>query len=204
MDKRTFLKLTSTMITGAAIGNFTSCQEDKSKPLTNWAGNLTYSAKQIVAPRTVTEVQEIVRNFSSLRTLGTRHCFNSIADTETTLLSTRNLNSIIALDPQKRTVTVAGGIRYGEFCELLYEGGFAIHKLASLPHISVGGACVTATHGSGVGNGNLSTSVSAIEFVNAHGDLVSLSREKDLEIFKGAVVGLGCLGVITKLTLDLI
>jgi xylitol oxidase len=75
--------------------------------------------------------------------------------------------------------------------------------LASLPHISVAGACSTATHGSGEKNGNLATAVSALEMVNANGDLVKLSRSQDGEAFRGAVVGLGALGVITKLTLDI-
>jgi len=42
--------------------------------------------------------------------------------------------------------------------------GFALHNLASLPHISVAGASSTATHGSAEGNGSLATAVSAIEF----------------------------------------
>jgi xylitol oxidase len=99
---------------------------------------------------------------------------------------------------------VEGGIRYGEFCETIYKKGFAIHNLASLPHISVAGACATATHGSGVKNGNLATAVSAIEFVAANGEITSLSRDQHGDAFLGAVVGLGCLGAVTKVTLDLI
>lgn len=184
--------------------NFTAFEEDKQKPFTNWAGNLTYGAERILAPETTTSLQEIVKTLPSLRPLGTRHCFNSIADIKTTLISTKNLNTIIDLDPNKKTVTVGGGMRYGEFCETLYKAGFAIHNLASLPHISVAGACATATHGSGVDNGNLATSVSSIKFVNAKGDLVSLSREKDGDVFNGAVVSLGCLGIVSQLTLNLI
>jgi alditol oxidase len=108
------------------------------------------------------------------------------------------------LDKSANTVTIEAGIKYGELCKYLDENGYALHNLASLPHISIGGACATATHGSGVKNGNLSTAVSAIEFVNADGDVVSLSRKKDEEQFYGTVVGLGGMGVVTKLTLDLI
>ena len=67
----------------------------------------------------------------------------------------------------------------------------------------VAGACATATHGSGEKNRNLATQVSALEMITASGDIVKLSRRQDGEGFLGAVVGLGALGVVTKLTLDL-
>ena len=69
--------------------------------------------------------------------------------------------------------------------------------------ISIAGASSTATHGSGEKNGNLATAVSALEIVTASGDLVKLSRKADGEVFRGAVVGLGALGVITRITLDI-
>jgi xylitol oxidase len=110
---------------------------------------------------------------------------------------------VISLDPAKRTVTVAAGITYGQLCPYLDGKGFALHNLASLPHISVAGACSTATHGSGQRNGNLATAASGLELVTADGTIVTLSREQDGETFNGAVVGLGALGVITRVILDI-
>jgi xylitol oxidase len=110
------------------------------------------------------------------------------------------MNKIIALDQQAQTVTVEGGIKYGELAPWLNEKGYALHNLASLPHISVAGAITTATHGSGVKNGNLSSAVEALELVKADGSIVHLSG-KDGDQFYAAVVGLGALGVITKVTL---
>lgn len=171
--------------------------------LKNWSGNLTYSTTNVFTPRTVAEVQEAIRGCTHVRALGTRHCFNRIADSEHNLISTQNLNKVIDINKEARTITVEAGVRYGEFCDQIDHAGFAIHNLASLPHISVAGACATATHGSGVSNGNLATSVSALELVKANGEVVTLSRDKDPD-FYGAVVSLGALGVITKMTLDLV
>ena len=75
-----------------------------------------------------------------------------------------------------RTVTVESGLSYGQLCPSLDRDGFALHNLASLPHISIAGACATGTHGSGVKNGNLSTAVSAFEIVTAGGDVLSIAR----------------------------
>ncbi len=171
---------------------------------TNWAGNLTFGAERLVAPGTVAETQEIVRRSNRLRVLGTRHSYNDIADTTGTQLSLERLRGVIALDTTRNQVTVEGGTRYSDIAPWLHERGYALHNLASLPHITVAGAVATATHGSGARLGNLATAVAAIEFINAAGDLVTLSREKDPEIFAGAVVNLGALGIVTALTLDVL
>ena len=170
--------------------------------LHNWAGNIEYSTENLFTATSLHQVQESVRKNSKLKALGTRHCFNNIADSKDAFISLKPMDKVIALDPAKRTVTVSAGITYGQLCPYLDEKGFALHNLASLPHISVAGACSTATHGSGEKNGNLPTAVSALEMVAADGSVVNLSREHDGETFNGAVVGLGALGVITKITLD--
>lgn len=169
--------------------------------LSNWAGNIQYSTNHICYPETVEAVQQAVRQSERMKALGTRHCFNHIADSNHKLLSTRNLNKIISLDEKQATVTVEAGIKYGELSPFLHDRGFALHNLASLPHISVAGACMTATHGSGIRNGNLATVVKALQLVTAGGDLVELSREKDEVLFPASVVSLGALGVVTALTL---
>ena len=170
----------------------------------NWAGNYRYRAARLHRPKTIEDLQALVVRGSKLKVLGTRHSFNDIADSPEDLISLEHLNRIVALDRERRTVTIEGGVRYGELCRYLHGEGYALHNLASLPHISVAGACATATHGSGETHGNLATSVAAMELVTADGELVVLSREQHAEEFQGAVVGLGGLGVVTKLTLDIV
>ena len=170
-------------------------------PLTNWAGNYRYSTPNVHQAKSLKEVQDFVKKHDRLKVLGTRHCFNGIADSPHQLLSLREMNQIVGLDRAARTVTVEAGISYGQLCPYLHEHGFALHNLASLPHISVAGACATATHGSGVTNGNLATAVTALEIVTAGGDVLNLSRHADNRAFHASVVHLGALGVVTKVTL---
>jgi xylitol oxidase len=172
--------------------------------LFNWAGNHRYAAAHVHQPRTTAELREVVRSIEKLKALGTRHSFNDIADTGGDLISLEHFNHIGEPDARRRTVTVGAGVRYGELCAHLNERGFALHNLASLPHISVAGAVATATHGSGVNNGNLATAVAAIEMITADGELRAFSRESDGDTFNGVVVALGALGMVTKLTLDLV
>ncbi|MBA2561771.1 MAG: FAD-binding protein [Chitinophagaceae bacterium] len=204
MHKRTFLKASSVLAGGAVLSRFVACAPKQSKEhLKNWAGNLEYSTGNVHYPKSVEQVQQVVRKYDKLKALGSRHSFNKIADSTENQVSLKEMNKVVSLDKASNTVIVEGGMRYGELAPYLHGNGYALPNLASLPHISVAGACATATHGSGVKNGNLSTAVSAIEFVNASGELVSLSKKKDEEQFYGAVVGLGALGIVTKVTLDL-
>ena len=200
MKRRAFLQASSAFVAGSVLTSRTA--QGQTGRRTNWAGNHTYKARNLHAPKTVQEVQAAVRSCSTLKSLGTRHSFNPIADNAENQVSLNNLNEVHELDEASRTVMVGAGIRYGELCRYLHDKGHALHNLASLPHISVAGACSTATHGSGVKNGNLATAVSAIEFVAADGEVVRLSRERNAAEFPGAVVGLGALGVVTKVTLD--
>lgn len=170
--------------------------------VTNWAGNVTFAAARVLRPGSLEELRRTVAEASSVRVLGTGHSFNRIADSDGALVSVAGLAQRCDIDREQSAVTVAAGMRYAQVAELLQAEGLALANLASLPHISVAGAVATATHGSGVGNRTLASSVSALELVGPEGDLIRLSREDDGERFRGAVVGLGALGVVTAVTLD--
>ena len=201
MNKRSFLKLVSAAMSVPSVSPLLAWAAGEK--LKNWAGNIEYGTDRLYSATSVEQAQEFVRKHARMKVLGTRHCFNHIADSTDEFLSLRPMNKVLELDAKARTVTIPANMSYGQLAPYLHEHGFALHNLASLPHISVAGACATATHGSGEKNGNLSTSVSALEMITASGDIVTLSRKQDGEEFLGAVVGLGALGVITKITLDL-
>src|SRR5438445_485726 len=199
MKKRTFIKL----CTAAAAMPFEINSFAAPEKLSNWAGNIEYSTDNVATENSVAGVQDFVHKHSSFKTLGTRHCFNRIADSTQQLLTTDFAAQAPVIDSAARTISVGPGIRYGTIAPTLEKSGFALHNLASLPHISVAGAITTGTHGSGVKNGNLSTVVTALEIVNAAGDIVALSRKANPDIFPAAVVCLAALGVITNGTLNI-
>jgi alditol oxidase len=166
----------------------------------NWAGNFEYGAP-IAHPSTISELRDIVVSAPSVRALGSRHTFNDLADDKGLLVSTAGLPSSVRIDEDARTVTVGGGARYGDLAQELQASGWALHNLASLPHISIAGAIATATHGSGDRNGNLASAVAALRILRADGETVELVRGDPR--FAGAVVHLGALGVVTEVTLDI-
>ncbi|MGW7263879.1 FAD-binding protein [Streptomyces sp. NPDC054842] len=171
--------------------------------LTNWAGNITYSAEELHRPESLDALAALVAASARVRVLGSGHSFNTIADPgdDGVLLSLTALPPEVDVDTDARTVRVAGGVRYAELARRVHERGFALPNMASLPHISVAGSVATGTHGSGVANGSLASVVREVELVTADGSAVTIARGD--ERFDGAVTSLGALGVVTALTLDL-
>ncbi|MFC9224247.1 FAD-binding protein [Streptomyces hygroscopicus] len=170
---------------------------------TNWAGNITFSAARLHHPDTADELRRIVGSADRVRVLGTGHSFNRIADTDGDLVSLDRLPHRVEIDPGKRTATVAAGMRYAQVAQALHAEGFALANLASLPHITVAGACATATHGSGSTQRCLAAAVAGLEIVGPGGELTRITRDDDPDRLNGAVVGLGGLGVVTAMTLDI-
>lgn len=166
----------------------------------NWAGNYRYAAP-IVHPTGVEQVQQLVAGATRVRALGSRHSFNDIADSAGTLVALDGLDDDIVINPAALTVEVCGGTTYGTLAVELQRRGFALHNLASLPHISVAGAIATGTHGSGDQNGSLATAVSALEIVTDTGELLRVDRSTP--DFAGMVVALGALGIVSRVTLDI-
>lgn len=204
MLRKKFLQTSSAFLAGGLIAPFMACKNETNKTppaLKNWAGNYSYRAKHLHQPGSVDELQSLVKKLDKQKALGSRHCFNDIADSPQNQISTARLNKIVYLDKIQKTLTVEGGIRYGDFIMELDQQGFALPNLASLPHISVGGACATGTHGSGMTLGNLATPVQAIELITPQGDLLMVDRHHP--DFYGLVVGLGAFGIVSKLTLGI-
>jgi len=168
----------------------------------NWAGNTSFQAARYHEPTSVTELCEIVKQADKVSVIGSRHCFTDIADTTGDLISLGQMPADLVIDRQQHTVTVNAGITYRELCPQLHEAGYALHNMASLNHITVIGACMSATHGSGDKLGNLATAVSGLEIVTADGERLTLNRGDDS--FAGAVVSFGALGVVSRVTLDLV
>ena len=173
-----------------------------SAPRTNWAGNISYAAPGFESPDSVPDLQRLVARARQVRVLATGHSFNDMADTDGVQVSLAGLPPEIEIDSAAGQVRVAAGLSYAKLAKYLNDHGFALRNMASLPHISVAGACATGTHGSGPGNQNLAAAVRAMEIVTAGGDVVPFEHGQDG--FPGTVVHLGALGVVSRVVLEVV
>lgn len=171
----------------------------------NWAGNLEYAAHTLARPSTLDELATVLAAAGPVRPLGSRHSFNDVADTPGTHIQVDRLDDgrpAVELDPGTGVVSVNAGLRYGEVSRALQLQGRGLGSLASLPHISVAGAVATATHGSGDTNQSLAGPVVGLEIMTTAGELRRVSRADDPQVFPGAVVSLGALGIVTRVELE--
>jgi xylitol oxidase len=167
-------------------------------PETNWSGNYQYRATTVHHPTSRDELRRLVAAAPSVHALGSRHSFTAIGDAAE-LIALDHMGERVTIDQASGTVTVPAATTYAELADTLNSEGLALANMASLPHISVGGAIATATHGSGERLGNLATSVTGLELIISSGDvLTSQLGDRD---FDGLVVGLGAFGVVTRVTL---
>jgi alditol oxidase len=173
---------------------------EASAELSNWAGNYRYGATVVHHPETLDELRRLAATLPSLRALGTRHTFTAIGDAEQLVALDRLAAAAeIAIDRERMTVTVGPAVTYAQLAEELEAAGLALANMASLPHISVIGAVITGTHGSGDVLGNLATSVRALRLLTSTGDVVEIGEDDPR--LPGAIVNLGAIGIVTHLTL---
>ena len=169
--------------------------------LRNWSGTYRFTAREVIEARTVADVQRAVAAGGRVRAIGTRHSFNDLADNGATLVSVTAIPPDPVIDEAARTVTAGAGMSYGALAAWLQERGWALGNLGSLPHISIGGATATGTHGSGSRNKILSAAIGGLDYVAADGEPRHVSRADPG--FDGMPVGLGAFGIVVRVTLDI-
>jgi xylitol oxidase len=173
------------------------------RPERNWGGNHAYRFARFHEPESLDELISLVGEATRLRVVASRHCFNDIGDTDAVagdLVSLRRLPTHHEVDSERRVVRVSAAASYGELAAGLNAEGWALSNLASLPHISVGGAVATGTHGSGDRCGNLAASVVGLEVIRADGSVVSVNQGEPT--FPGEVIALGATGVWSHVLLS--
>lgn len=166
--------------------------------LRNWSDTVDLRGT-VATPRSTAEVAELVRGADRVLALGSAHSFSPVAVTPGLHIETAALPADIAVNGT--TVTVSAGMTYATLGRELHARGLGLAAMASLPHITVGGAIATGTHGSGDAIGTLSSAVTGIEIVTAGGDVRWVRRGVDPD-FGAWVVSIGALGVVTRVEME--
>jgi FAD-linked oxidoreductase len=169
----------------------------------NWAGNQRCVPSQVHQPRFTDEVAAIVRAAASagekVKVIGGGHSFTDAAMTDGHLLSLDAMNQVLSVDGND--VTVQAGIRLRDLNQGLFVRGLALPNLGDIDRQSIAGAISTATHGTGIGLGNLATTIVGLEMVIGDGTVLRADEKHEADLLSVASVGIGALGILTEVTL---
>ena len=171
---------------------------------TNWAGTATSTPARTVAPRTPDEVAAVVRGAMAdgltVRMRGSGHSFTSVSMTEGVGLEPAALTGVVDVDRTAMTVTALAGTTLRTLNATLAGLGLALHNMGDVDPQTLAGAVSTGTHGTGGVTSSLAGQLEAIQLVTGEGEIRTVSRADDAELFHAAQVGLGAVGVLTTLT----
>lgn len=172
----------------------------------NWSGHLKWSPEKVFRPTTEGEIIEIVRQALSakkkVRLIGSGHSFTPLCVTTDFLISLDDYQGLISIDAEQQQATVKAGTKLFLLNELLVPYELALENMGDINVQSIAGALSTGTHGTGISFGTMSTQIVALRFINGQGEIIACSRTENFEIFKAAQISLGCLGIITEITLQ--
>ena len=174
--------------------------------VSNWAGNQRWLATERAQPAATQEVASIVRRAAeaggTVKAIGAGHSFTAAAETSGTQLSLDRMSRVLDVDRDTGRVRVEAGIRLHRLNDELAAAGLALPNLGDIDRQSIAGAIATATHGTGLGLGNLATTVVGMELVTGSGDVVRVDGAHDPDLLRVARVGVGALGIVTEVTLQ--
>ena len=172
----------------------------------NWAGNQTADGVTVIEPRGTEEIVAAVelaaREGRRVKPIGNGHSFTAIGRPEGVQLRLDRHDGVLRLDADAGLVTVQAGMPLHRLNEVLAHSGFSMTNLGDIDRQTIAGATSTGTHGTGARFGGLATQIRGLELVTADGGVLTCSAEENADVFRVARVGLGALGVVSAVTLQ--
>lgn len=100
------------------------------------------------------------------------------------------------------TVTTLAGTPLHVLNAELTRLGLALHNMGDIEEQTIAGATSTGTHGTGGTVASLSAQIASFTIVNGHGEVIIASPTSFRELFELGRIGLGALGILTEITLN--
>ncbi|HKH08894.1 MAG TPA: D-arabinono-1,4-lactone oxidase [Agromyces sp.] len=174
----------------------------------NWARTESVRPLRVERPASVGAVQRAVlaAEASGLRIkpVGSGHSFTGIAVAPGVQLDLADLSGVVDADVATGRVTLGAGTPLHELPRLLAPYGLALPNMGDIDRQTIAGATSTGTHGTGLGFGGLATQIVAAKLVTGTGELLTVSETERAELLPAVRLGLGALGVLVELTLQLV
>ena len=174
----------------------------------NWSGSISNPNATVLTPASRLELANVLRSAeqagTQVRAVGAGHSFSSLVDTDDTIVSLDHVQGIIDVNDARRVVRVHAGTRIFALNAALEKRGYAMSNLGDINVQSIAGATSTGTHGTGITLGNIATQIESLKIMRADGREITASKEENPDLFEGGRIGLGALGILTEIGLNVV
>lgn len=184
-------------------------EDEETTTIINWSGthSIEVPNKYYFEPETTSELEFIISKCHKLnipiRPVGSALSPNAISFNPNGMISMANLDRIIQIDTENKTVTAEAGARVSQVIDALRPYGLTLPNLASIAEQQMGGFVQIGAHGTGAAIPPVDDFVTKLKLITPNQGVVELSND-DGEMFHLAKVGLGCLGVVSEITMQCI
>ena len=175
-------------------------------PWTNWGRNQSVSPRRVERVTSAHDVagviKDAIRRGQRVKAVGSGHSFSAVAVPSDVQITLEVGGAAVDIDAETGLADVPAGLELHCLNRLLWKSGLSMQNLGDIDAQTVAGAISTGTHGTGARKQGLAAQVRALEMVLGGGDIVTCSPEQNPDLFSAARVGLGALGVMTRVTLQ--
>lgn len=173
----------------------------------NHGNNLSSTVARYYEPASAAEIQQIVREARQsgrkVRVVGDSHSWSPLAVTEDYLICTRRMNKILSISAHPPRITVEPGVTVGDTLRAFMKHGVCLPMNVDLPTLTIGGAVAVGANGFSKRWGTYSEFVEEVELVTGTGEIRTVRRDRDGDLWRAVACSLGLFGIFTKITLAL-
>lgn len=176
----------------------------------NWARTVEATPSAVVTPRQPAEVAAVLARaaaaHATVKAVGAGHSFSAIAATDGVQVRLDALTGLLGIDvdPEngRGTATFGAGTPLHAVNDALAARGLSLANMGDIADQTVSGAISTGTHGTGRDTAGLAAQIAGLQLALADGTLVDVSPDHDPDLFSAARLGLGALGIMTAVTVN--
>jgi UDP-N-acetylenolpyruvoylglucosamine reductase len=180
-----------------------------STTITNYDGGIVTTPQQHVHPKSVQELQEILRDRtkypSPVRAMGSNHSLTPCAASTGTVVSMDGFTKIVKMDTAKKTLMAQGGLQLVDAAAALRKMGLQFMLNIEIGNITLGSAacCQTKDSLDGVELGQVNSYVTGIKWVSPSGELMEASESENPELLPYIRASYGLAGIVYEVTFKL-
>jgi len=192
-----------------------SVRGEHPRDASNWQGKHACgaNARRVATPKTVRDVSETVYGANGgVRANGAGHSWHAGLFCAETRIDARETRSVaapgrFAVDERLMVVRADAGMSTRDLLDALAEIGYALPAVPWFIDQTIGGAIATATHGSSLTYGSVSSQMVACTLVKADGSVAHFAENEDSTtpaLFNALRASVGRLGVLVDVTLRVV